>query len=261
MENMWDELGLRQGACVAFIGAGGKTTSILALAGEAVERGLSVVVTTTTRMWPPTSMPLVLDDEREDIVATALYQLSASPCIAVGKAVTAAGKLAGLEPSAVCRLAESGVADVVLCEADGAAGRPLKLHGAHEPVVPGCATTVAVLAGLDSLGRIPGPEVIHRFERYVEMALWPAQEPISPATCADLMVLAGERLPSGVPAVYILTKADEPGLRHAAGAVAAEIAARVASPRVVVTSHLSSMEPREDHAVGDSRGRKAHAAT
>jgi probable selenium-dependent hydroxylase accessory protein YqeC len=261
MNSISEALGLRRGACLAFIGAGGKTTTMLALAHEAMERGLSVVVTTTTKIWPPAGMPLVLEHRSENIVDACRSILSSGPCVAVGRGLTDRDKVAGLDPRTVCRLVESKVANVVLCEADGAAGRPLKVHDTHEPVVPACSTSVAVVGGLDSLGRMPGPNVIHRFQQYENMMQWDPSLPISPAMCADLLVLAAERLQNSVPVVYVLNKADDASLRRAGAEVAAEIDARVANPRVVITSHPRHLERTASGGVSAGREQKAHAAT
>jgi probable selenium-dependent hydroxylase accessory protein YqeC len=261
MKSLWEALGLRRGACLAFIGAGGKTTTMLALAHEAMERGLTVMVTTTTKIWPPVDMPLVLEQDSEKIAEACRPMLLSRRCVAVGQELTDRGKVAGLDPSTICRLVESTVADVVLCEADGAAGRPLKVHDKHEPVVPSCSTSVAIVAGLDSLGRMPGPNVIHRFQQYLDVMRWDPPAPISPAMCADLLVLAANRLQNDMPVAYVLNKADDASLRRTSAEVAAEIGARVASTTVVITSHLRHSERTTSGPDTAGREQKAHAAT
>jgi probable selenium-dependent hydroxylase accessory protein YqeC len=237
MDNMWTALGLGKGACVAFIGGGGKTTSILALIERATAEGLRVVVTTTTKMWPPSGIPLVLRADGRELVDLVHAQFRNSAVVALGRRLAESGKLLGLEPQGVCLLTESGVADVVLCEADGAAGRSLKVHGANEPVVPACATSVAIIAGLDAIGQVPGPGVIHRFENFLETPQADREESVTARTCANILLLATARLDPGVPAVFILTKADDARARRNAKLVARELAIKWRHPTVIALSH------------------------
>ncbi|MGH2444157.1 MAG: selenium cofactor biosynthesis protein YqeC, partial [Chloroflexota bacterium] len=56
METLSDEslasaLNLVPGSCVALIGAGGKTTTMLRMAGDLSAAERTVLVTTTTRIW------------------------------------------------------------------------------------------------------------------------------------------------------------------------------------------------------------------
>ena len=59
-----DALGVGPGEVVAFIGAGGKTTAIYRVAADLAARGLKVIVTTTTKIFPPGAphIALVLEE-------------------------------------------------------------------------------------------------------------------------------------------------------------------------------------------------------
>lgn len=148
-------LGVEPPALVSLVGAGGKTTLMHRLARELGKRGLSVLVTTTTRIHPPPWETLLEPD------AAALGRLLRRRLASGGVLAAAAGaehhgrrlKLVGIRPADLDDLFLSGAADVILVEADGAAGRPLKAPRAHEPVVPGRSTLVLGLIGLAALGR------------------------------------------------------------------------------------------------------------
>jgi probable selenium-dependent hydroxylase accessory protein YqeC len=73
-----------------------------------------------------------------------------------------ARKLAGFAPCDLTRLVAAEVAEYVLVEADGSAGRPLKAHLAHEPVLSSCADLVIVVVGLRGIGGPATDEHIHR---------------------------------------------------------------------------------------------------
>ena len=52
-ENMLGELGLENKRCIAFTGAGGKTTAVYTCVREMREEGLPAAAVTTTKMWKP----------------------------------------------------------------------------------------------------------------------------------------------------------------------------------------------------------------
>jgi probable selenium-dependent hydroxylase accessory protein YqeC len=131
---------------VALVGGGGKTSLMEYLASRAVAGGLSVAVTTTTKIYAREPFALMDRNERPP----------AGPFLRIGGGL-ADGKLTALSFDAIIRLGE--VFDLVLIEADGAKGRPLKCPAGHEPVVPPFADMVFVVAGLDGLGGTVGDRV------------------------------------------------------------------------------------------------------
>jgi len=181
---------------------------------------VSVVVTTTTKIWPPEGMPLVLQVDEPEFADRVAFELNSKPCVAVGSRIASGGKLVGLKPDEVCVLKNGAVADVVLCEADGAAGRSLKVHGPGEPVVPPCATAVAVVGGLDAIGELPGPGVIHRYDRFLDDGEADATASIDASTFAHILLRAAGKIARHVPIVFVLNKADDVNSRRDAGSVA-----------------------------------------
>jgi probable selenium-dependent hydroxylase accessory protein YqeC len=154
--DLWDAAGLRTDSIVAVIGAGGKTTTVLTLAEQAARRGLATLVTTTTKMWPP-EFPLYLTSDEIDLDSALWAGFEKHRLLAAGSTVSDEGKLLSLEPELLCSLRSP---DIILCEADGAAGRSLKIHRPGEPAVPECTTHLFVVAGLDAAGR-PVREAVH----------------------------------------------------------------------------------------------------
>lgn len=136
---------------LSLVGAGGKTTLIEFLAAEAVHQGKRVAITTTTKIWAKAPYALWPDlskvEEQPDFVR-------------VGKTV-ADGKLTALQEGEVAELGSAY--DLVLIEADGSKGKPLKYPAEYEPVIPSFSDGVIVVAGLDALsGRID--EQVFRWE-------------------------------------------------------------------------------------------------
>ena len=229
-------VGMERGACIALIGGGGKTSLMLALATHAVAGGLTVAITTTTRIWPPAGIPLILHSGSPDFELDIRRRLAENPCIAIGTALSADGKVIGLNRADLCRLRLIGVVDAIVCEADGSAGRPLKVHGEHEPLVPACATCVVAVAGMDALGVAAGPEVVHRFEEYVRLFSDGSHEPVTPRRFADLLVRATCKISGSPRILYALNKVDNVEARRAAAAVEAELRALRPGEPVIMTA-------------------------
>ena len=103
--------------CVAFTGAGGKTSLLAALAAALTGEGRPVVVATTTHIWPPNRPALsplrgdgpffCRDRALPDLAAELLVLFRARPgrALVVGRDLDAAtGKVRGLEPRELCAL-------------------------------------------------------------------------------------------------------------------------------------------------------------
>ena len=144
-------LAVRRGV-TAIIGAGGKTTLLLALARE-LARTARVIVTTTTHIYPPEGLPCLIQPGEAEV----RQALAEQPCICVGKPAKE-GKITATDVP-VRTLLE--LADYVLVEADGAHHRPAKAHADYEPVVPPEANQTILVFGLSALGR-PIQACVHR---------------------------------------------------------------------------------------------------
>ncbi len=138
----------------AVVGSGGKTTLMLRLAQELCRQG-SVIITTSTHIYPPEGIPLVTGG-RDEIEAA----LSEHALVCAGT-FAETGKLSA-PVLAFHELAQ--LANYVLVEADGSRRLPLKAHAAHEPNIPGGARVIAVV-GASGFNK-PIGEAAHRPELY-----------------------------------------------------------------------------------------------
>ncbi|MBI2305539.1 MAG: putative selenium-dependent hydroxylase accessory protein YqeC [Chloroflexi bacterium] len=164
---LWQAFQIRDGDVVALVGAGGKTTAMYRLARELVAEGKGVVVTTTTRIYPPTGEQaslLLVEAERDELVRRVARWAGRPGVVAVASGYDEIGKLVGVPDEWVSALKDVvGVANVVV-EADGAAGRPFKAPRAYEPVIPSCATLVVPVVGVEVVGCPLTAEMVHRPE-------------------------------------------------------------------------------------------------
>ena len=151
-----DVLPLGKNEIIALVGAGGKTSTMLAIGEEAKQKGLKVILTTTTKMVYPIDLDIsvVVSDDPDNLHNMVNHALSLDNVVIVGKTVEAVSdinsppKLIGLDLDLFSSL-QSTNADLIIVEADGASGKPLKAPAAHEPVIPACSTLVMPIVGID----------------------------------------------------------------------------------------------------------------
>ena len=184
--------------CVSVIGSGGKTTFLRYLSGRLPG---TVILTTSTHIRPFPGVPLidVSVSGREQALEELRSALSRSRVACLGKSEPS-GKLAA--PSDVipfeCLLS---LADHVLVEADGAAGRPLKAHRPWEPVVPDCSGLTVCVVGASGIGK-PVSEACHCPELFASLA------GITPDRMAEPEHIAAVLNREGLADCYLVTQAD-----------------------------------------------------
>ncbi|MDH3261376.1 MAG: selenium cofactor biosynthesis protein YqeC [Acidimicrobiia bacterium] len=209
-------LGLGTRELVAFTGAGGKSTLMLALGVELAGAGEHVLVTTTTKMGRAQldGLPAVCRSEDRDAV-TAAVAANSLVALATGGDDH---KATGPPPGVIDALFRSVPVDYLLVEADGAHGRSLKAPGPHEPVIPAEATTVVVLMGVGAVGgRIA--DVAHRPEQVVILTGLGVRDTLEVDHCVTVLThpqggLKG--IPPGARVVVALTETGTPAAEEAA---------------------------------------------
>lgn len=160
----------------AIVGSGGKTTLLKKLAEQYRSQGKTVFVTTTTHMFIEEDT-LLTDDA--DAIIQALK----------GNGYVMAGVPEGIKIKALPEETYAAVcahADVVLVEADGSKGLPLKFPNGTEPVIPENAEEIYVVCGLNALGQ-RAKDVCHRLELVKSCLEVGDDEIISPAHIQKLV--------------------------------------------------------------------------
>lgn len=156
--------------CISVIGSGGKTTLLRYLSGRLPG---TVILTTSTHMFPFQGIPLVNTGDkdsgksRDRIIAEIRETLSNGRVVCLGS-LEPSGKLASPADTVPFELLLPE-ADHVLIEADGAAGRPLKVHRPWEPVIPACSGMTVCVAGASGIGR-PVSQACHCPELFASLA-------------------------------------------------------------------------------------------
>ncbi len=162
-----EAFGVVRGDVVALIGAGGKTATLIALAHELAELGWRVLATATTSIPADqlALMPHVLRfDAGSDAISAALGEggfVFVTGGMLGGKAKNPPMEWFGWTLDAVN-------ADVLLIEADEAAGLPLKAPFDHEPLIPTETSLVIPIASLAALGQPLDEDHVYNADAMIE---------------------------------------------------------------------------------------------
>lgn len=209
---------------VQLIGGGGKTTAMFTLAHELVETGAQVLTTTTTRIYAPSaeqSPALILTHEDPDPRRSLDAALTQHGHATVARARLPGGKLAGLGTDQVDALLEGDPSRHIVAECDGSAGRSLKAHAPHEPVLSTAPSLVIAVVGLDILGAPLDDVHVHRAALLSRRLGLPLGSALDTAAVAAAIAAYLERIPPQASTALLLTKLTperEPAARALAGA-------------------------------------------
>lgn len=200
---LWRRLGVQPGV-TAVIGGGGKTT-LLRVLGEELAVSHRVLLCTTTKIYPFPGIPLAETAEALERLRDR-YSL-----VCAGQPLAGTGKLTASEQPLEQLAARF---EYVLAEADGSAGRPLKAHAPHEPVIPAAANRTICVVGASGFGS-PIRAAAHRPERYAALAGVPESAPATPET--EAAVLRAEGLGDVIYVNQAETEAARAAARDLAG--------------------------------------------
>ncbi|SEQ49849.1 selenium cofactor biosynthesis protein YqeC [Natrinema salaciae] len=232
---------------VAVVGAGGKKTTLYALAARAArDRSLRAVVTATVRIP-------IFDRRVEEVVVTedpvaALERAAAWP-VGVVPEREGEDRYVGYETDVIDELAAADAADLVLVKADGARTRAFKAPNEREPQLPRCVDTVIPIASVEVVGTPLSAERVHRPERVAAITGLDGGDTIRPVDVAR--VLASDRgglkdVPDGATVVPLLNKVDDAERRAVAEEIATELLERAPSVPRVVLARMIADEPVVD---------------
>jgi len=228
-------------ACVAFIGAGGKTTALFQLARALRNReGLSpVIVTATSHLgaWQfgfadqhiMTGSPAALEELEHGLRGILLVT----------------GEMDGdrskpVNPELLNWLHEfCGYHSLpLLIEADGSRQKPLKGWREHEPAIPEFATHVVQVVGLTGLGKKLNEDNVHRPEIFSSLSGIPLETEITPDAIIRLLTDASgglKNLPKQARRIVLLNQAETDTLQATANRMVQPL---LSAFDVVVTASL-----------------------
>ena len=231
-------LGISSGDVVAFVGAGGKSSAILAVADELAEAGMTFLVAPTTKMLVNEAErmgPLVTSEDGDELGAKAGEALSGGASGAVvGSGLLSKNRIGGVAPELVSSLAS--LADVVLVEADGSRRRPIKGTAEHEPALPASATLAVAVGNIGAFGLPVDEEHVHRPELFSQLTgIGPGQSITARAFARALAEGSLGRIPEGARPAALITGVH-PGKSMADASVITRELWRLGVKKVVLSS-------------------------
>ena len=204
---------------IFLIGGGGKTTLMFTMAHHLANAGWTVVSTTSTKIICPTPEDAACVIVEEDIaraIGRLRTELSAARHVVLGKMLDqASGKLHGYSAWELDDLRRADVADYLIVEADGSAGKSLKSHIDREPVVSAEAELVIAVIGSDCIGATLTDAHVHRAKRFGKMICKEFGTPISVKDVAAIFFSPGGYLKSVSPLAQLVVFISKAGSRRA----------------------------------------------
>ena len=185
-EDLIELLGAGRGIVCA-VGAGGKKTTLQRLAGAHKGR---CALTATVPMTPlPEDFPGArIIAEPDDLDTTLAEAARHHRVVGYGHPFAKPGRQGGVPPEAVARLHRDLAFDTTLVKADGARMRGIKAPAEHEPNLPPGTTTVLYLVSIKVLGQPLNASIAHRSELLARITGAAAEERLTAAHLARLLV-------------------------------------------------------------------------
>lgn len=211
--NLTTAFRIAEGEVVAFVGGGGKTTTLFRLAQEIVDAGGRVITTTTTRIFAAQIglAPTHLSAFEATRAKLAALLDTKGHVLLTGPVNTAEGKAAGITVGMLRELQQLPDLTAILIEADGSRMRPFKAPAAHEPVIPVETTLVVPVVGADVFGQPLTATHVHRAELVQALSGAALETPITPALVARIIAHAEggcKHVPAAARVVPFLNKTE-----------------------------------------------------
>ncbi|MBA7660775.1 hypothetical protein ES703_68781 [subsurface metagenome] len=163
---------------------------MFALARELASSDSCVITTTTTKIFEPLSSQtpfLLLEVDEEEMIRLLLQNVDKYRHITIASKKLASGKLDGISPDLVARIADVKQVSYIIVEADGAARRSLKAPNPTEPVIPHNTSLVIPIVGIDAVGCRLTEENVFRPQIVSKLLGLPLGEVISAESIAFLI--------------------------------------------------------------------------
>lgn len=238
---------LRIGAneCVAFVGAGGKTSAMFRVAQELIP---PVYLSVSTHL---ASSQVALADRHvvvdEALPGTEFIEYDPNGLTLFTGPSDQKDRVSGLKPGDLKKLAAAARLRSLplLIEADGSRLRPLKAPAEHEPEIPQWVDRVVVVAGLAGLNKPLNEEWVYRPDLFVRIAGAEAGQTISADHISRALLHkqgGTKNIPAGARRVVLLNQADTQELQAAANLIAGQL---IPSFDAAIVSSLEGWNRRE----------------
>ncbi len=240
---LYRALEVSQGSVVAFAGAGGKSSAIIAIAEELTQDGATVLVAPTTKMFLDEAHkvgPMVTSGDQAELEEEVGRAFAGAGAVVAGSELLSKKRVGGVDPSWIPALRK--LADVTLVESDGSRRRPLKGTADHEPLLPESATLVVAVGNVAALGKPLNDEYVHRPEVLSELTGVGPDQTVTPRAFATALARGSlGSVPANVERAALITGV-RPGRLMSEAAVVTRELWRLGVKKVVLAS-LTTEDP------------------
>lgn len=240
---LYRALEVSQGSVVAFAGAGGKSSAILAIAEELTRDGKTVLVAPTTKMFLDEANgvgPVMISDDQAELEEKVGQAFAETAAVVAGSELLSKKRVGGVAPSWIPALRK--LADVTLVESDGSRRRPLKGTADHEPLLPDSVTFVVAVGNVTALGKPLNDEYVHRPEVLSELTGVGLDQTVTARAFATALARGSlGNVPANVERAALITGV-RPGRLMSEAAVITRELWRLGVKKVVLSS-LTTEEP------------------
>ena len=229
---------------IAAVGAGGKKSTLYALASHlSNDRDAAVVVTATVRIPifdPHVNRVIVSEHPHRDLEKPASYPIGIVP------ARDGADRYRGYDPRIIDSLADADTIDALLVKADGARMREFKAPGPNEPRLPDSTSTVLAIVSLGAIGEPLSTAVVHRPDRVSAITGRQIGERIRPGDVAAVLTSeqgARKDVPDSASVIPVLNKVDDDDRRGNAERIAEKVLGKSNHIDRVVLTRMIDTDP------------------
>jgi molybdenum cofactor cytidylyltransferase len=246
---------LRLGASpqIAFVGAGGKTSALFALAREFEK---PVLVTTATHFaidqLTKADSHIVFRNQSE---VNQMDLQNLAPVTALIGAAGTDGRVSGPSEESLLSISEFARSNnlPLLIEADGARRLALKAPGNIEPAIPAFVDAVVVVAGLCALGKPLISDTVHRPEIFASLSGLAMGEVVTTVAAAKMLLHPEgglKNIPPSAKRFALLNQADTLHLEAAAGSLAPALLTGYDAVLVAALQHSSEIKTVHERVAG-----------
>lgn len=207
--SLYSALRMQDASCIAFVGAGGKTTAIFKVAREMSQ---PVIVTATTHFG--TWQTQYADNHiiaSDDAFIKQLEEKLQGVLLITGE--VEGDRTKSIDEELLTQLHSHCKSHSIplLIEADGSRQKSLKAWADHEPPIPSFVDQVVHVVGMGGLGKPLTDEFVHRAEIFSEISGLNIGEAVTAKSIENVLVHKDgglKNIPSGAKRCLILNQAD-----------------------------------------------------
>ena len=234
-----------RGDVVAFIGAGGKTSLMVGLGYELAEAGWRVLATTTTQLSQDQLglFPCAMSSRAD---APAISQALNDYQFVLLHDQVYGGRVYGPTVEWTRQLLDSVDSDILLVEADDAAGLPFKAPTADEPQVPLETSLVVSVASLSAVGAPLDSEHIYNPQAMIDRFGFVSNSPVKSPWLAQVLrddELGLRGVPEDARVVVYLNQTPERGFLRGRARMIARLSLQSERISAVSLGEVRGVEP------------------